>query len=170
MKTIALLIIGIFSIIGSSPVNHDFHLSKGSLKYKPDQKALQLSMHVYIDDFEEALSNRGVDSLYILTKKESEDADHYIGLYIKENFRVSFDEVPVEMEYLGKEISEDLAGMWVYLEATDLEAPSEATINYSVLMDAFDDQRNILSVQINDKADHLMYSDGERKKQLSWEK
>lgn len=170
MKSLAFLLMGLFTFIGFSSIEHDFHLSKGSLKYKPDQKALQLSMHVYIDDFEEALRNRGIDSLYILTKKESADADHYIGLYIKENFRVSFDDVPVELNYIGKEISEDLAGMWVYLEGTDLEAPSSATIDYSVLMETFDDQRNILSVQINDKADHLMYSDLERKKQLSWEK
>jgi hypothetical protein len=170
MKITAFLLFGMFSLLGFTAMEHDFHLSKGSLKYKAEQKALQLSMHVFIDDFEEALKNKGVDSMFILTKKENPDADKYIGLYLKENFSVLFDDKKVEMEYLGKELSEDLAGMWVYMEATEIEAPMTATIDYSILMDAFQDQRNILSVQINDKADHLMYSDLERKKQLSWGK
>lgn len=170
MKFIIISLIGIFSALGFSAVEHDFHLSKASLKYKADQKAVQLSMHVYIDDFEEALRNRGVDSLFILTKKESEEADKYISLYVQDQFEVLFDDQQITMEYIGKEISEDLAGMWIYMEATEIEAPETASINYSILMDAFSDQRNILSVQINGKADHLMFSDIDRKKALSWEK
>ena len=170
MKLIAISFLGIFSILGFSISEHDFHLSKASLKYKEDQKAVQLSMHVYIDDFEEALRNRGVDSLFILTKKESPEADKYIGLYVKDQFEVLFDDQQIPMEYLGKELSEDLAGMWIYMEATEIEAPQTASINYSILMDSFSDQRNILSVQINGKADHLMFSDIERKKVLKWKK
>jgi hypothetical protein len=170
MKGLVLVLIGVFQLLGFSSVDHDFHLSKGTLKYKKDQKAVQLSMHVYIDDFEEALLNAGIDSLYILTKKESEEADKYIALYLQEKFQITFDETLLKMEYLGKELSEDMAGMWVYMEATEVESPMNAVINYSVLMDSFDDQRNILSVQINDKADHLMFSDIDRRKMLKWEK
>jgi len=170
MHGIILFLISLFAVSQESAEVHDFHLSKGSLKYKSEQKALQLTMHVYIDDFETALAERGIDSMYILTEKESEDAEKYIRLYIQETFRVKFDEKPVQMGFIGKELSDDMAGMWIYMEATEIEAPATAQIDYSVLMDSFDDQRNILSVQINDKADHLMFSDVDRRKNLSWKK
>lgn len=169
MKGIAILILAFFQVLGMTTNSaHDFHLSKGSLKYKKDQKAVQLSLHIYIDDFERALSEMGVDSLYILTTKESEEADKYIGLYLKQKFQLAFDEKPIEFEYLGKELDDDLAGMWVYMEALEIEPPQNAEIAYTVLLNTFDDQKNILSVQINDKSDHLMFSDVDRKKILKW--
>ena len=170
MQGVIILVLSVLQVFSSITNVHDFHLSKGTLKYKAEQKAVQLTMHVYIDDFETALAEAGIDSMFILTDRESAEAEKYISMYVREKFRIEFDGAQLEMGFIGKEMSDDMAGMWIYMEATEVEAPTTAEIYYGVLMDSFDDQRNILSVQINDKADHLMFSDMERKKNLSWKK
>lgn len=126
---------------------HEFHLSKCNIEYKASEKALQVTLHLFIDDLESALRERGIDQLYIGTEKEKEGVDIHIQKYLQEKFQLKSDTQTLQLVFLGKEQSEDLAAIWCYLEVTDVETIKHLTVTNNVLMDIFEDQKNIVSIK-----------------------
>ena len=126
---------------------HEFHLSKCNIEYKEAEQAIQITLHVFIDDLESALREKGIDQLYIGSEKEKENANQYIQEYLLEKFQLKSDTQRLQLTFLGKEQSEDLAAIWCYLEVTDVNTIKHLTVTNNVLMDVFDDQKNIVSIK-----------------------
>lgn len=126
---------------------HDFHVSQCEIQYRPDGGQVAVAMHIFLDDLELALNNMGYDSLYLCTEKENKAADRMIMDYLQAHFRISLDGRMVKYTLLGKEASEDLMGVWCYVEALDVPPFSSATIRNEVLLETFDDQKNIVSFE-----------------------
>ena len=62
---------GLFLLLNSFNVDHDIHLSTCLIEYNQVEKALQITLHIYIDDLEDALELEGHKDLY----DDSIDAD-----------------------------------------------------------------------------------------------
>ena len=126
---------------------HDIHVSKTEVDYNETNQSIQISTHIYIDDLEEDIKNNlGGTDLFIGTEKESDSADYYIYNYLNEHLIFDVNDEPVTYDFVGKELSEDLLAVWIYVEIPDIEAISAITMQYDVLMDLYDDQKNIMSV------------------------
>ncbi len=170
MKMTALLIALSCCLLGSQPFNlstfltfqpfqfptsdfppptshHDFHVSKCLMHYQPEQQALQISMHIFLDDLELALRKRGHDKLFLCTKNEAVGADEVVEAYLRDEFQLTINGEPRAFNFVGKEISDDLAAVWCYLEITDLPRLESLQLRYSVLMDTYDDQKNLASLE-----------------------
>jgi len=131
---------------------HDFHVSKTEIHYKSETESLQLSVHVFIDDLELALSPYSEFELNLLTEKEHQEADSLIGIYFNDVFKFSVDNQELLPVYLGKEISDDFQGAWCYLEQENLVSFDQITIRNTLLCEVFDDQKNIVSFKIDNKS------------------
>lgn len=168
MHTLIYSLIVIF--LGINPIvqDHEFHLSKAIVKHNAAEKAVQISLHLFIDDFEDALKARGIDSLFMCTKMESEEADKYIYLYLQDRLKFKVGENDVLFDYLGKEISEDLQGVWVYLEAYDVETINNITVTNQLLTEIFDDQQNMMRIRANEKEHYFMMNKDDSMKTLTW--
>jgi len=126
---------------------HALHLSRCMMEYNSGAQALQMSMHIFLDDLEEALRLDGVDGLYLCTDKESEDANQHLQAYLEKNFVVVIDGQQHAFNFIGKEVSDDLLGVWCYLEIPNLQPMGELSIEYNVLMELYDDQKNIVHIK-----------------------
>lgn len=126
--------------------DHEFHASKCMVEFSAPDQALQISMHLFIDDLEEALRRQGADKLYICTDKEDPKAEQYLFKYLQQHFQVLVDEKTYDYEFIGKEVSEDLQAVWCYLEVTNLSDIKSLTITNDLLMEVFDDQKNIMNI------------------------
>ena len=104
-------------------------------------------MHIFIDDLEEALRQLGADKLFICTEKEHEDAEKFILNYLNQSFTLEVNDKEVEYEFLGKEISKDLAATWVYLEVQNVTSLESLKVKYNLLTEVFDDQKNIIQIK-----------------------
>ncbi|NBC08527.1 MAG: hypothetical protein GVY26_15155, partial [Bacteroidetes bacterium] len=127
--------------------HHDFHISKCLMHYRPEQQALQISMHIFLDDLELALRERGHDKLYLCTKKEAAGANELVEAYLRDEFQLTLNGELRDFNFVGKEISDDLAAVWCYLEITDLPRLESLELRYSILMDTYDDQKNLASLE-----------------------
>jgi hypothetical protein len=65
---------------------HQFHISKTDVTFKPTEKTLQITMHIFIDDLEKSLEKQGVSKIYIGTEKEKQEANSLIIKYLQSNF------------------------------------------------------------------------------------
>ena len=135
----------IFSNHGDRPT-HEFHISKCLIEYNEKEQALQVTMHLFIDDLEEALRQQGADKLFICTEKESEKAEEYIYKYLQQKFKITLEDQAIDYSFLGKEMSEDMIAVWCYLEIENIEDIKKLHVKNDVLLDAFDDQKNIISI------------------------
>ena len=126
---------------------HDIHISKCDIKDDTEESALQITIHIFIDDLELSMERDGQANLHILTEKEHEDVDSLIENYINEHLIINVDGMLVKPYYLGKEISDDLMAAWCYLEVTDIPYIDYMEVTYDVLMELYNDQRNIVTVK-----------------------
>lgn len=127
-------------------IEHDFHISKCLVEYKPESATLQISLHLFIDDLEQSMALEGMDSLYLLTAKETPKAELSVAKYLENHFKISINNQPLTFQYLGKETAGDYLAMWCYMEVTEVPYPAQITIINDLLLNVFDDQKNIISI------------------------
>ncbi len=131
---------------------HDFHVSKTELNYQEDQQAIQISVNIFIDDLELAIQSYTSNKLNLFNKSEAQNADSLIAVYIQENFKLITDQELPQLAFLGKEISNDLAGAWCYLEILNVNKFESIEIENTILLNNFEDQKNIIDFRINNKS------------------
>ncbi len=146
----------------TTPEDHDIHISKCLIDYNPEDEALQISVHIFLDDLEEILAENGAKKLYICTPKEKKEAEKFIYLYLQKQFNLKVDDKAVAYNFIGKESSEDLLAVWCYLEVPKIKSPQSLEISSKILMDLYDDQLNIINVNYPGKKNgYLMFHKGE---------
>ncbi len=132
----------------SMPILHDIHISKCNIHYKSSSTALQISTSIFIDDLELALERHGADKLYIGTEKEDEEADEWIREYLLNYIKIKLNGRELQFHFIGKEMTDDLAAIWCYLEVEDLQNfTGELEIENAVFLELYDDQQNIISIK-----------------------
>jgi len=141
---------------------HEFHISKCQIDYSESEKALQITVHLYLDDLEEALRLQGADKLFLCTEKEHKKAETYLFRYFEQCFQLVVNDTKVAFEFIGKEQSEDLQAVWCYLEITDVSALSSLEVTNNLLMEVFDDQKNIIHIQApGNKQGYFLFQKGQ---------
>lgn len=125
---------------------HDFHVSKCLVEYRPLAATLQVSLHLFIDDMEAALRKAGADQLFLCTEREHELAEKHLTDYLLRHLSIEVDGSQLTPRFIGKEITDDLSGMWCYLEVEQVGQIRQLTLTNEILMDLFDDQKNIVNI------------------------
>ena len=138
----------IFSLVAlSSSSFHEYHLSNTEIRYNEDENALQITTRIFIDDLEETLGRDGHTGLFLCTEREPDHAESLVANYLKEKLLIKVDGEAMSFDYLGKEISDDLIATWCYLEILDVAPSEEIEVENNVLLESFDDQKNIVNVK-----------------------
>jgi hypothetical protein len=137
---------------------HAFHLSKTEINFDEPSMSLQVASKIYIDDLELHLGLDGYKYLKIGTQKEHRLSDSLILNYIQNHLIIKTDNPQkLNYNYLGKELSEDLLAIWLYIEIPLQEKPAQLEIKNSILTDYYDDQKNMVIVKRNNKMiEHTM--------------
>jgi len=135
-----------------SNAEHDIHISKCNAHYKSESNSLQLIVHLFLDDLELALKDKGGSELSICTDKEDPNSEAYLLEYLKSHFVLKLNDRELDYNFIGKEISEDIMGVYCYLEVENLpEFQGELSLFYNVFMDMYQDQQNIVSLKADGK-------------------
>lgn len=159
MKVI-LLLLGVLSVL-KTDVEHKFYLSKFDIHYKSDQQAIQVSSHIFIDDLEKALEEEGIPKSRLASDDEIEKADYYIEKYMNKRLNLEVDGQALYLQFIGKETSEDLMALWCYFEVTSINFSRSIYLKNDVLMEVYDDQRNIVNLKRDGKKLRTWFFDKE---------
>ena len=153
--------------LDASP-SHEFHLSKCDIIYNHEEKALQLTLHIFIDDLELALSQDSADTLFLCTKKENPLAEARISEYIRNHLVLNIDGQKTDLSYVGKEISDDLSAVWCYFEIVNATPVQTIDIEYDLLIETYSDQRNIVKIIYDeDRKAYFLFDSDKTTGQLS---
>ena len=135
-----------FLLVLNLPI-HGFHLSQTLIEYNETEAALQISISLTLDDLEKALEDAGAPRLQLCTKKEHETGSELVYTYLKNNFEISVNGKDAAYDWIGKELNEDLEGMWIYLEITDVADLQEIEVKNQILIEELGDQKNIVQIK-----------------------
>ena len=143
---------------------HDIHVSKCNIDFSNEEKTLQITMHIYLDDLETDIAKGGVTKkLHLLTEKEHPDGDKFLLEYFQKNFKLQVNTNKVNYNFLGKEITEDLLGGWFYLEVENVQELKDLNIYYGILTDLYHDQQSVIKVKGPNKQKGYFLLDSKKK-------
>ena len=148
MKNLKILFL-LLIITFSSFTAHKYYLSLTQIKFKPEAKAVQIIINVFMDDIETALNKDYSIDLQLTTKKELKDNDVYFEKYLKEKLSFKIDTIAKDFNYIGKEYDADL--VYFYLEIENIEAINTIEISNKILTTHFPKQQNLVKVKVADK-------------------
>jgi len=155
-----LLLSGIFWL-------HGFHLSQTMIDYNVEESALQISMSITLDDLERALEERTTEKLQLCTPKEHEKGEEFIFQYLQEKMDLVVNGQVADFQWVGKEVNEDLEGVWIYLEVLNVTELTSLKIKNAILTTELEDQKNIVQIKgPNGKQGYFMFQRGKEEDEV----
>ena len=148
---------------------HPFHVSVTDIKFKSEQRAIQISMRVFLDDLELGLqAYTGDEKLDILDETKWDFIKESLKPYVLENFYLADEKGRVfDLQYVGAEIEEDV--MWCYLEVEKVKKLTSVTLRNTILHEVWNDQENLVHFRAYDQVKSERLYKGESTKIFNWE-
>lgn len=120
---------------------HDYYVSTTQVDYYPEKKLIQLTIRMFVDDFEKIIKKND-NKLKIHPDSNLEEINQYIIEYVNDKFKISVNKELVVFDFIGKEYKTDL--IQVYFEIKLKESIETITFENKLLFDFFVDQQNII--------------------------
>lgn len=149
----------VIALLLLTTVSHDFHMAKTEIRVNDDKQRYELSQFVYLDDLQAALDLEGHPSLALCSPSEKDSSDVFILDYLRKHMVIVADGVPLDsLDWIGKEISDDLAGVYIYYAFnTDNTSPKQLNLKNTIFTELFDDQKNLVYITHSDgKKNYLL--------------
>ncbi len=134
---------------------HDFHTSLTEINYNPKTQSLEITIRVFTDDFERALTE--INGNKPVKIKPTDLSTHPLILkYLRQHFTlISPEKKPLLYDFLGKEI--ELDATWLYIEIPNATNLRGYTMRNSIFTELFDDQTNLLNLIYPDKKKSFVF-------------
>lgn len=137
---------------------HEYHVSVTQMQYNASSRAFEVSIRIFTDDLEKALSQSHSKQRFVI--KDNDQNDRFVEEYIRKSFVLTDSQKKnTPIKYLGKEQEADAT--WVYLEI-----PFQGTLNGCkllnvTLMEVFDDQVNMTNVKFQSEKKTFLFKKGQ---------
>lgn len=127
---------------------HPFYVSVTEIEYNAGEKALEMSIKVFTDDFEKVLVKATGGPVDIYKPKDKALLEKQIADYIKKHFLIKADGKPLSLEYVGFEIEEQ--STFGYFQVSNLsKAPKKIEISNAVFYEMYEKQISIMHLNIS---------------------
>jgi len=144
---------------------HPFHISVTEVVHKPKERVIQVSVRLFLDDFEETLRSFTDNGLLDIMEEDETYLNEQVGAYLLKNFAIT-GKKPVELQYLGFEYDRDV--MWCYLEGTKVKPTDELQVKSTVMIEIFEDQENLVHVRKEGKVKSLRLTRSKNLDAVRW--
>jgi hypothetical protein len=141
---------------------HKFHVSFTQIEFNVAEKTAEITIRVFADDLENALSQRSGKSV----KLDHKDAPALIASYLRETVELKGRNGQVKkLTWIGMEPKADV--VMLYVEAKMPEGLSGAQLRQRVFFELFEDQVNQVLLKASDHKASVEFKRGDSFKPLS---
>ncbi|MBB3123840.1 hypothetical protein FHS04_001349 [Mesoflavibacter sabulilitoris] len=149
MKSIKLIsVIAIFFLCSFNTL-HKYYVSITQIEFVEEQQSVQIISRIFIDDFESVLRKRYDKNITLDRGDDETQIDDYIKKYLLTKIEISINNQEVIPNFIGKKYDDGI--MHCYLEIENIKSISTFQIKNKVLFDMFEDQKNVIRTNINNK-------------------
>ncbi|MHA7941868.1 DUF6702 family protein [Formosa sp. 3Alg 14/1] len=128
---------------------HKYYVSITEVQYVKEKQSVQIITRIFIDDLENLMRKRYEDSISLGGKNESDKVDYYLEKYLKSKIQIQINGKETVLKFIGKEYDNDIA--ICYIEIPKVASISEFEISNTVLNDLFEEQQNVVRLEISGK-------------------
>ncbi|HEX8336095.1 MAG TPA: DUF6702 family protein [Pyrinomonadaceae bacterium] len=142
------------------PAAHKYYTSLAQVEYNAEAGSVEVSLRVFADDLEAALTRRAGRKVSL---DRTKDAEALVLAYLRDTFEIrNRDGETKALKWVGMELRSDIA--WLYVEAEMPEGLAGARLRDHVLFELFEKQVNTVSVRYPGAKADLVFArgDGER--------
>ncbi|UII22601.1 DUF6702 family protein [Fulvivirga ligni] len=134
--------------VGSSWV-HPMHVSVCEINFNQKDHSLEFTHHIFIDDLEKSFRQSfNKPYLDINNPDVGKTTDELVAAYMKKHFKVTVNGKSALPKYLGHEVEND--AIYTYMELDGVKTLSSIRIFNDVLTEVYDDQVNLVHVEIGE--------------------
>lgn len=144
---------------------HAYHSTLTELRYNAAQKQLELSVKVFTDDFEKALSQGqpAPVSLADAGPRPLAQATAYVQRTLQIRTPAG---APLQVQVLGLQAEND--GYWLYCKVPLPGAVNGIQLRQAMLLDVFGDEMNIVNIEANGKKQSALFRAGHEQETINW--
>ena len=128
---------------------HKYYVSITEIQYVKEKQSVQIITRIFIDDLETLMRKRYEESISLGGENESDKVDYYLEKYLKSKIQIQINGKEAILNFIGKEYDNDIA--ICYIEIPNVTEISEFEISNNVLKDVFEEQQNVVRLEINGK-------------------
>lgn len=161
------LIVGILSVFF---LFHDFHVSHTTVHYNSSKESIEITIKVPVEDLAIALEDQGAQQLRIGANNENEIAEQLIKGYFRKHLKVLPNNQPVEYEWVGKELSNDLHDLYIYFEVVNCNKNGKIeslVVENTIFTEILSDQTNIVLVEFGESNHNLTFTKDKNRRSIT---
>ena len=143
------LFLGFFIYLLGAVSFHNFYVSTTSIRFVPDEKSLQITTQVFLDDFESILQKNGHEKTKLIPEVSQEEIDILVEDYLRKNITFKAQEKTIDFEFLGKVYEGDVLIAYMELKMDSIQ--SSLSIKNTIFFDYLPDQKNIIHFKFASK-------------------
>jgi hypothetical protein len=132
---------------------HPIHVSVTEIEFDEKDKALEIMMRVFIDDLELTLQKKTNQPDLDIYEKDSAMVDQLVRSYLKDHFRISLDNKPQKVTYIGHERESE--AFIFYIEVVNVKKWKTIQVFNDIITETHNDQSNLVHVTVNEKVRSL---------------
>lgn len=138
----------LLSFCCTAMISHKFYMSLTQINYSVQQKALQITLRIFIDDLETEINALSPDKIELATDREPLDIALIYKNYLKNHLHFQINNDSKIFEYLGKEYKNDQ--VIFYLEIAEIDSITSLEVENTILNSSFPEQENIIKTSLYD--------------------
>lgn len=149
-------------VVAATPA-HKFYTSLTDAEYNRETKSLEISMRVFADDLELALTRRAGKAVYLDSTANVSDL---ILAYLRDSFQVKTAKGDgAKLDWVGMETRVDVA--WLFFEMKLPEGLAGAQLRNRLLFEMYEEQINIVNIKSDDKKFDFVFKRGDEFQMLA---
>ncbi|MBJ6110049.1 hypothetical protein JAO73_13585 [Hymenobacter sp. BT523] len=164
LATLAALVL-LLPLAGAAPALHAYHSTITELRYNAAKQQLELSVKVFTDDFEKAIS-KGQPTPVNLTDAGPRPLA-LATAYLQRTLQVRTTAgAALQLQVLGMQAEND--GYWLFCKVP-LPGPQPGVqLRQAMMLEVFGDEMNIVNVEANGKKQSALFRAGHEQETLTW--
>jgi hypothetical protein len=150
------VLVSLTLVLMSFSALHKFYLSVSEITYSESDQKLRVVSRIFIDDLDAVLLSRYEIDSKLTTEFEDQMAQYYIEKYLKTKLLLKINGAVLEYNILGHKVDNDQLVFFMEADFKELESLKSIEVQNEVLMDLFEEQQNIVHLQLGGKKKSLM--------------
>ena len=128
---------------------HNFYVSTTSIRFVPEEKSIQITTQVFLDDFESVLQKFGNKKTKLIPEVSQDEIDSLVEDYFRKNITFKSRGKTMDFDFIGKVYKSDV--LVAYMELQMDSIMSQFTINNTIFFDYLPNQKNIIHLKGSSK-------------------
>lgn len=145
---------------------HDYHVCITQVDYNPNRAALEISVKLFADDIEKAITKLGGPPMHLGEAREVVGTDSLLSMYLRHKLTFAVDGKVHTWHWVGHEA--ELDEVWCYLEITGIDELPSLQVTNGILTEVYEDQSNAVHVRVGPTTKSLFFNRNILKGSLSF--